>query len=203
MPVNKLTPSKFCGLCIAAFLTVSYADHCAAAEDKGPLPLRILNPESLSADEIVQWINMRRDVTAHLFAPVGDKFRELDRFSATFDSCEKYLNKPADLTYDAEKNFYGYLNDQYIGKKVRVACSENLNKFSMQKGVDDIAGSIARLQAAVNAGGSDRNLRNRLEDLSKKLVRQDREIALQNKRLSDIARDLDRIERLVRRTARR
>ncbi|MGI9414553.1 MAG: hypothetical protein ACR2PM_12840, partial [Hyphomicrobiales bacterium] len=66
-----------------------------------------------------------------------------------------------------------------------------------------IAGSIARLQAAVNAGGSDRNLRNRLEDLSKKLVRQDREIALQNKRLSDIARDLDRIERLVRRTARR
>lgn len=194
---------KLRALLLAAVLNAFIAGGAAAQEDKGPVPLRVQNSQSLSADEIVQWINKRRDVSVHLFAIDGDKFRELDKFSATYDSCKNYINKPVDLTYDADKNFFGYLSDSYVGKKVRVVCSENINKFSMQEGVDKLTESITSLQGALKGGGTNRALKNRIDDLSKSLDQQSRDLRSQSNALSKIARDIDRIEQIVRRLNRR
>ena len=203
MSVISPVSLKLRALLLAAVLNAVIAGGAAAQEDKGPVPLRVLNSQSLSADEIVQWINMRRDVSVHLFAIDGDKFRELDKFSATYDSCKNYINKPVDLTYDADKNFFGYLSDSYVGKKVRVVCSENINKFSMQEGVDKLTESITRLQGALKGGGTNRALKIQIDDLSRSLDQQSRDIRSQNNRLSKIGRDIDRIEQIVRRLNRR
>jgi len=203
MSVISPVSLKLRALLLAAVLNAFIAGGAAAQEEKGPVPLRVQNSQSLSADEIVQWINMRRDVSVHLFAIDGDKFRELDKFSATYDSCKNYINKPVDLTYDADKNFFGYLSDSYVGKKVRVVCSENINKFSMQEGVDKLTESITRLQGALKGGGTNRALKNQIDDLSKSLDQQSRDLRSQNNRLSKIARDIDRIEQIVRRLNRR
>ena len=152
MPAIQFVSSIIRALFAAAILCTGFAGTAAAQEGKGPVPLRLLNSQSLSADEIVEWVNMRRDVTVHIFAIEGDKFRELDRFSATYESCKTYINAPADLTYDSGKNFYGYLSDKFIGKKVRIVCTENINKFSLQEGVDKLNQSITRLQGALQGG---------------------------------------------------
>ena len=202
MPATKFVSSNLRILFTAAILNACLAGASTAQEDKGPVPLRLLNSQSLAADEIVEWVNMRRDVTAHMFAQEGDKFRELDRFSATYDSCKTYMNAPADLTYDAGKNFYGYLSDKFIGKKVRIVCTENINKFSMQEGVDKLNESITRLQSAVKDGGN-RSLNTRLDALSRDLDKQSRDLRAQSDRLSKMSRDIDRIEQIVRRINRR
>ena len=204
MPAFQFVSSTIRVLFSAAIVTAGLAITAAAQEDKGPVPLRLLNSQSLSADEIVEWVNMRRDVSAHIFAIDGDKYRELDRFSATYDSCKDYINTPTDLTYDATKSFFGYLSDTFIGKKIRVVCTENINKFSMQEGVDKLTESITRLQSSLkDGGGKNRDLNNRIEALSKELDNQSREMRSQSSRLSKIARDIDRIEQLVRRISRR
>ena len=202
MPAIQFVSSITRALFAAAILCTGFAGTAAAQEDKGPVPLRLLNSQSLSADEIVEWVNMRRDVTVHIFAIEGDKFRELDRFSATYESCKTYINAPADLTYDSGKNFYGYLSDKFIGKKVRIVCTENINKFSLQEGVDKLNQSITRLQGTLKGGGN-RSLNTRLDTLSKELDKQSRDIRSQSIQLSKMSRDIDRIERFVRRINRR